>query len=152
VGWLARQGKVLTVSPWVFFALLAALISWLTIAPRLGGLDFMSNLASIFSSNLILVLMILIIASVAQRDIVGKSTGFAAPWLVRLGEVSFAFYLVHATVMYIFIDFFGQKSTGWGNIIWYPLVLGVGVVLAFLLHNWVEKPFETKFRAFSKRY
>ncbi len=70
---------------------------------------------------------------------------------MRLGELSFNFYLVHATVMYIFVGFVGELDVTWANLVWYPVVLGLGLLLALGLHVWIEKPFESRIRRFADR-
>jgi peptidoglycan/LPS O-acetylase OafA/YrhL len=108
-------------------------------------------LSNLFANEATLLLMVVTIACVAQRDIVGKRSAFSSKWLVKLGELSFTFYLVHATVMYVFVALIGQLDVSWQNLVWYPLVLAAGLLVAFALHAWIEKPFEAKFRRLSDK-
>ncbi|MEH0823493.1 MULTISPECIES: acyltransferase family protein [unclassified Micromonospora] len=86
---------------------------------------------------------ILVITAAADADV----RGLPSPWrhrrLVWLGEVSFAFYLVHVLVMVTVLRATGHLGVGlpgW----WGPLAvlgfLAVNLVLAALLHRWVETP------------
>lgn len=152
IGVLAKRGLLLKVNPWIFIGALAIVIAAISFGPSLSFPSHLLALANAFATPIILSLIVLIIAAVGSRDIRSLRTGFKTPWLVKLGEVSFAFYLVHATVMYVFISVFGQQQIGWHNVVWYLPVLIVGVGLAFTLHTWVEKPFEKKFRRLSARF
>ncbi|MBQ0897165.1 acyltransferase [Micromonospora sp. U56] len=86
---------------------------------------------------------ILVITAAADADV----RGLPSPWrhrrMVWLGEVSFAFYLVHVLVMVTVLRATGHLGVGlpgW----WGPLAvlgfLAVNLVLAALLHRWVETP------------
>ncbi|WP_346535215.1 acyltransferase [Micromonospora sp. DPT] len=92
---------------------------------------------------LLSVAYILVITAAADADV----RGLPSPWrhrrLVWLGEVSFAFYLVHVLVMVTVLRATGHLGVGlpgW----WGPLAvlgfLAVNLVLAALLHRWVETP------------
>lgn len=151
LGVMAGRGLLLKSSPWWFLSLLLGFFIFLAFGQSLGIAGPVIDFARLFANEITLVLMVLTIASVAQKDILDKKTSFKSAWLVKLGEVSFAFYLVHATVMYVFVDIFGQLSISWGNIIWYPIVLGAGLLISFGLHLWIEKPFEAKFRLVSNK-
>jgi peptidoglycan/LPS O-acetylase OafA/YrhL len=74
-----------------------------------------------------------------------------APVLVRLGEWSYAFYLVHATVIYALRGVLGQAPVGWGNALYLPPLLAVCVVVAWALHAWVERPAERRMRRWKDR-
>ncbi|MGK5444344.1 acyltransferase family protein [Micromonospora sp. URMC 105] len=86
---------------------------------------------------------ILVITAAADADV----RGLPSPWrhrrLVWLGEVSFAFYLVHVLVIVTVLRATGHLGVGlpgW----WGPLAilgfLAVNLMLAALLHRWVETP------------
>jgi peptidoglycan/LPS O-acetylase OafA/YrhL len=53
--------------------------------------------------------------------------------------------------MYLFVAFIGQLDVSWSNAVWYPIVLAAGMLVAFALHTWIEKPFEAKFRRASDK-
>jgi peptidoglycan/LPS O-acetylase OafA/YrhL len=63
----------------------------------------------------------------------------SAPWLVKLGQASFAFYLVHVIVMRALAWHFGATGA------LAPLALSLG--LAFLLHEGVEIPMRQRLLA-----
>ncbi|MGW1073407.1 acyltransferase family protein [Streptomyces sp. NPDC002537] len=82
----------------------------------------------------------LTIAAAARADVLGEPSPFRNRVNVYLGEVSFAFYLVHEIVIFS-VDYF--LKTHHFTI---PLALHLGLVLAIsflgavLLHEYVEKP------------
>lgn len=65
------------------------------------------------------------------------------PVLVRLGEVSYAFYLVHLAV----IAFFAHVL-GWGSPFAAPLMLTVTLALSFALYHGIEQPLRHRIRTF----
>lgn len=86
---------------------------------------------------------VLVIAAAARADV----RGLASPWrsrpLVWLGEVSFAFYLVHVFVMITVLRLTGDWGVGlagwWGPLAVVGFLL-LNLLLAALLHRWVETP------------
>jgi peptidoglycan/LPS O-acetylase OafA/YrhL len=67
--------------------------------------------------------------------------------LVALGEWSFAFYLIHATLIYAALGVFGLQPIGWINLLWCAGLLAVAIALAACLHLGVERPLESRMRA-----
>ncbi|TKI02349.1 acyltransferase family protein [Martelella alba] len=103
---------------------------------------------SIFNSSLYsyaaftIIPVIMLIASFAMSDILGRSSVVEHPFFSTLGEWSFSFYLIHRLVL-----MFGHRLIGEGS--QYNLTQGVLlIILAFLLSLWgakmlftfVEKP------------
>ncbi|MFN2459228.1 MAG: acyltransferase family protein [Candidatus Velthaea sp.] len=70
------------------------------------------------------------------------SRSLAHPALVRLGEVSFAFYLVHLAIITVV-----SRMLGWDH----PLVLavsfGASLAASFVLYHGVEQPLRVRIRA-----
>jgi len=64
------------------------------------------------------------------------------PWAVRLGEVSFAFYLCQLPV----IDAV-RAALGPAHPLFIPLALGAALALSFALHHGIEQPLRTRIRA-----
>jgi len=151
IGVLARQGKMLKLPTWIPLAALGFLFVFLAFGAQLGIAPGVMALSNLFANEATLLLMVVTIACVAQRDIAGKRSAFNSKWLIKLGELSFTFYLVHATVMYLFVALIGQLEVSWTNVVWYPLVLAAGLLVAYALHTWIEKPFEAKFRRLSDK-
>jgi peptidoglycan/LPS O-acetylase OafA/YrhL len=67
--------------------------------------------------------------------------------LVALGEWSFAFYLIHATLIYAALGVFGLQPIGWINLLWCAGLLALAIALAACLHLGVERPLESRMRA-----
>lgn len=92
----------------------------------------------------------LVICAYAVRELRGiaDGSGRGAPrrWLIALGEWSYAFYLVHATVVYACRAAFGLQPVGWTNLLVYAAVLVPSIVLAWALHAFVERPVEKRLR------
>jgi peptidoglycan/LPS O-acetylase OafA/YrhL len=85
----------------------------------------------------------MLIVAAAQRDLVGRGGWMAAPGLVRLGEWSFAFYLVHRVGIAAVdrtIGFAGRPLPVAVALAW--VALGVAIALAALLYALVERPAE----------
>ena len=89
----------------------------------------------------------LAIIAAAQRTVAGKHSAFASPLQVRLGEWSYAFYLVHASFVYIALRIFGVQPVSWWNLLWFAALLCIALAAAAALHHLVEKPFERRMRA-----
>ncbi|MFI2711400.1 acyltransferase family protein [Micromonospora sp. NPDC018662] len=96
-----------------------------------------------FWAALLAIAYLLVIAAAADADVRGRRTPWRSRPMVWLGEVSFAFYLVHVLVMVTVLRLTGDWGTGlpgWRG----PLaVLGFLVLtlaLAAALHRWVEVP------------
>jgi peptidoglycan/LPS O-acetylase OafA/YrhL len=94
----------------------------------------------------------LLIAAVASRDLTGRWMVLRSRPLVALGKWSYAFYLVHATVLYWLVQHWrpGQKPS-WDN--WHPaaVALGAGLAVAVLLYALVEHPVEKLLRGLLTR-
>jgi mycarose O-acyltransferase len=94
----------------------------------------------------------LLIGAAARQDLDGTTPVWArGRWVIRLGEMSFAFYMVHRIVVV-----FGHLLLGGGS---YSTPVAVGLILLFgavaLLLGWVlmalvERPLMNKFGARSK--
>ncbi|MEH1166241.1 acyltransferase [Micromonospora sp. CPCC 205539] len=94
-------------------------------------------------TTLLAVVYLLVITAAADADVRGLRSPWRSRPLVWLGEVSFAFYLVHVLVMTTVLRWTGDWGTGFGG--WHgpAVVLGfllVTLLLAGLLHRYVETP------------
>uniref|UniRef100_A0AAU3GQT5 Acyltransferase n=1 Tax=Streptomyces sp. NBC_01401 TaxID=2903854 RepID=A0AAU3GQT5_9ACTN len=88
----------------------------------------------------------LVIAAAATADVQGRSTALSGRVMVWLGEVSYAFYIVHFLVVS-----YGPIGTAypeyWGQVWTLPEIVGqvaltfaISLFLAWLLHIFVEEP------------
>ncbi|MGW0213467.1 acyltransferase family protein [Micromonospora chokoriensis] len=94
-------------------------------------------------TTLLAVVYLLVITAAADADVRDKRSPWRSRPLVWLGEVSFAFYLVHVLVMTSVLRWSGDWGTGFTGWRGPAVVLGflaVNLVLAGLLHRYVETP------------
>jgi peptidoglycan/LPS O-acetylase OafA/YrhL len=94
----------------------------------------------------------LLIAAVARADVDGRRTGFGGRKMVWLGEISFAFYMVHKIVMqYLQLLFTGgeeQWGVAWPVTQWLVFAVAcfaVTLVAAAALYRFVEIPALNRF-------
>ncbi|MFG2108975.1 acyltransferase family protein [Micromonospora chersina] len=96
-----------------------------------------------FWAALLAVAYLLVITAAADADVRGRRTPWRSRPMVWLGEVSFAFYLVHVLVMTTVLRLTGDWGTGlrgwWGPLAVLGLLL-LNLLLAAALHHWVEMP------------
>jgi peptidoglycan/LPS O-acetylase OafA/YrhL len=117
-----------------------------TVDTATGWLGPVRDIVRATQTEWMLVLCALLIATVAARDLERGPGWLSSPWMVRLGEASYAFYLVHATVIYGVMAVVGPQPGGWSELLWYPPLLLASLALAFALHLGVEKPLERRMR------
>jgi peptidoglycan/LPS O-acetylase OafA/YrhL len=101
---------------------------------------------------LTIVPFIVLIGAYATRDISGQPTRMGSAIAVRLGEISYAFYLVH----YLVIQLFAHYTRGWRPTL--PeaaaavlALLVVAFAFASALYFLVESPAERRLRPASRR-
>jgi peptidoglycan/LPS O-acetylase OafA/YrhL len=88
----------------------------------------------------------LLIAAVASRDLRGGRSWLRSRPMVTFGHWSYAFYLVHATVLYAGCSLFGLHPWGPRALLLLALTLAVSIALSGLLYRWVEHPLERRLR------
>ncbi|MFE0106549.1 acyltransferase family protein [Streptomyces sp. NPDC059009] len=101
------------------------------------------NVPWLFSLNAATVVpLALLIPAVAADDLRGRPSLFRGRVMVRLGEVSFAFYLVHAVVITEVLELVvrGRELSALQGVGVIVLELSVSLALAWLLNIWVEEP------------
>lgn len=83
----------------------------------------------------------LLVAAGALADTKGRRGVFSRPAAVWLGEVSFAFYLVHYTVLTLVRELLGDRmlSTPAGTALLVAEV-AVSLLISWALYAWVERP------------
>lgn len=141
-----------SVSPNVGILALAGYIVWQVLAKYFEWTDPVTSWARSLTEPIIITLCAFIILASATRDMRGGTYLNSHPTMVKLGAWSFAFYLVHATVMYVFLDVFGHQPSSFTNLIWYIPVFAIAVTLAALLYKFVEHPVERKLRRWGNKH
>jgi peptidoglycan/LPS O-acetylase OafA/YrhL len=88
----------------------------------------------------------LLIFACAEADLDGRRTVLRNPVLIRLGQWSFAFYLVHQLVTRTTEKIANiQQSTAWHAAVLVGSYLA-SIVAAYLVFRFVEHPFERRIR------
>jgi len=88
-----------------------------------------------------------VIAAAAQRDLDGRRSWLRRPTMVRLGHWSYAFYLVHATIVQLLILRLGPRHPGNVNLLWLLAVSVMAVAASAALYHLVEHPLESWLRS-----
>ncbi|MBV7363265.1 acyltransferase [Actinomycetaceae bacterium TAE3-ERU4] len=101
----------------------------------------------------------LAIFALASAELAGRNSFLRSRLLVKAGEWSYAFYLVHATVLYGWRELIGVPrevtirgvyvSSSVMGFVTFCLLFVLCVAAAGALHTWVEKPCEKKIRAWA---
>lgn len=147
IAWAFLKGWRPVVPVAVAWATFVVIIGWLTVSPGLG-LGAVSDLSGIFSGELATVACGVLIVGVAANTLLGRKSWLEHPIMVRLGNWSYAFYLVHATVMYaVMNNIGGARGPGWSNLVWGAGIFAVALALSALIHHWVEVPAERRIRS-----
>lgn len=136
MGWRVRIAPL-----WCYLAG-AAFIAFLVLAPRIAPDHPIVRFVLGSANEWIILICALTIAAVAWRDVRGAFSVLRARVLVVLGEWSYAFYLVHATVIYAVLAVVGVRPASWSNLVWYAALLLVSLPVAAALHYLVERPCE----------
>lgn len=143
VAGIAVVGGWLALTPW-----------WLTSGPGASGAgEPASALARLaapvwFASSMQEVMTVgtaMLVVAVAVRALEGRPTVLERRRAVVLGEWSYAFYLVHATVIYVMLDLVGRQR-GLLGVACGLLALAGSLAAAWALHAWVERPAERRLR------
>ncbi|MFJ4224655.1 acyltransferase family protein [Microbacterium sp. NPDC089695] len=146
LAWAIRLGWRPRVPVWVPVALLAAFLLGLQVLERVPRLEFVLFLATSYVSEIMTALFALLICAFAAADLAGRTRVSRLRPLVALGEWSYAFYLIHATLIYIVLGALGPQH-GWAGVAWILLLLAASIVLAWALHVLVERPVERRLRS-----
>jgi peptidoglycan/LPS O-acetylase OafA/YrhL len=149
LAWAVRKGWRPSAPPWLGYLAVAALATWAVAAlarSRAGTVGPLSAWGLASLNELAVVACAALVVLVATRDLRGGRSLLRARPLVRLGELSYAFYLVHGTVVYLLRDSLGVFPAAWTNVFWYAVALVGSLALAAAVHLLVEKPAERVMR------
>lgn len=141
IGWRPR------VKPILIYLAGAGFLAWVLLSPRLGDTGPIGAFLRATTNEWLIILCVLLIITVAARDVAwGRSILRWKP-LVKLGDWSYSFYLIHATSIYAVKAVVGVQPNSWWNLVWYAGMLVVSIALAAALHYLVEKPCERFIRS-----
>ena len=151
IAWAFVRGWRSRIPVWVAWFTFAVTIAWITVGPS-ANWGVLSILPRVFANEFATVACGLLIAAVASATLRGRRSWLAHPVMTRLGDWSYAFYLVHATVMYAVINVLGgQRGPGWSNLIWGTGIFVVALALAAAIHHLIEAPAERRIRGWKNR-
>lgn len=92
----------------------------------------------------------LVILTAAQHDLDGRPSPLGAPWMVKLGQWSFALYLVHQLVFVFGVPVRSNLGMGARYVVILALsVVAVGVSAA--AYEWFERPIEKRIRSWGSQ-
>ncbi|GAA0930095.1 acyltransferase [Nonomuraea longicatena] len=91
--------------------------------------------------------IILLIPAAATADLEGRRSFLAHPVMVRLGTLSYAFYLLHALAITLIFFFLGPgfQATGLSAAGLFAGSLALSLAAAWVLYELVEKPVQRRF-------
>ncbi|RXR26727.1 acyltransferase [Oerskovia turbata] len=147
LAWAVRHGLRVRLTPWVGYGIVLGFLGWLAYATHLVPNPGTLTTYAIASANeLATIACATAIVLVAGRDLRGGRSLLRSRVLVTLGEWSYAFYLVHATIVYFLRAQLGIFPVGWDNLLWYAITFVPALGAAAALHLLVEKPAERRMR------
>ncbi|GAT72652.1 O-acyltransferase [Microbacterium sp. HM58-2] len=150
LAWSIRLGWRLRISPWISVALLASFVLGLQALKRVPQWGFALDVVAPYTSEIITALFALMICAFAVADLEGTTRFSRSRVVVLLGEWSYAFYLIHGTLIYIVLAHLGPQH-GIVGLLWILTLLATSVLAAWALHALVERPAEKRLRAWQNR-
>lgn len=152
LAWAFRAGWRLRLSVWVPVSLIIGYLVGVGILDRFAVTQPLQGLMAQFASEALLVLFSLLICTAASNDLRGvRSFPFRSRFVVILGEWSYAFYLIHATLIYLMLEIIGHRVSGLTGLLWIAVLLVGAIAAAGALHVWIERPVERALRAWQNR-
>ncbi|MFF4349406.1 acyltransferase family protein [Streptomyces sp. NPDC001530] len=113
------------------------------------GLPVSTQVPYLYSISAVMALpLALTVVAVANADIARRPTLIGRPRAVWLGEISYAFYLVHQSVLVAAGAAFDVNAMTTGTVekwAWFAGLLAVSVAVAALLYSSVERPAMRRF-------
>lgn len=137
---VSRRGALLALGA------VTAFVTWSVLLRRYGWAGPWSVWAQNLELQVLAVLFALTILGIANNDLAQRRSWLRHRVLVTLGTWSFAFYLVHATVMYAVSSAVGLRPMSVKNLLWYPVVFALALAAAWALYRFVEHPVERRLR------
>ncbi|HWV48248.1 MAG TPA: acyltransferase [Microbacterium sp.] len=146
LAWAFRQGWRPRLPVWIPIALLIGYVLAVLLVHRAPETAAVYSTLSGFTAETMVVLFAMLICAFAAADLGGRSRLSRSGPLVALGEWSYAFYLIHATLIYFVLSLIGPQP-GLRGVLWTAVLLGAAILSAWALHVLVERPVESRLRA-----
>lgn len=124
----------------------AALIPWSRAVP-----DSAWHSAYSASHLLSAPLFAALISAAAYYDLRQRKTGLGGTRMIRLGNWSFAWYLLHEIVLRVLLRVTGRPDSSLETAAFWALVLATSLTLAAAAYHWVEHPLERVLRRMGPR-
>lgn len=151
LAWAFRRGWRPRIPVYVAYLLLGLWAVTLLVLPHLEPFAPIAAAIRPFSLEGTAIVCGLLILTSAAREMRGTKGWAGARPIVVLGEWSYAFYLIHATILYTALSLFGYQRGGWTAVGWLLGTLTLSILAAAALHMWVERPLESRMRAWDDR-
>ena len=151
LAWAMRKGWRPRLHPLVPTALIGLWLVALVLLRRYPESAGVYGAVGPYTNEIITVLCALLIISAASADLRGRSRLMRARPFVLLGEWSYAFYLIHATIIYAALKIFGYQRDVWASLLWFVVLLALSIAAAWALHVFIERPVEKALRTWQNR-
>lgn len=147
LAWAFRRGWRPRIPLWVPVLLISGWLAALALLPLAPETAPVYGAVAPYVSEVTAALCAMLIVSTAAADLAGRTRIARARPIVVLGEWSYAFYLIHATLIYGARELFGYQPGGWTGVVWFAALLVASLAAAAGLHIWIERPAERRLRA-----
>lgn len=146
IAWAFRHGWRPRIPIWLPLVILTGWIAMLIVTDRIPAADGYYAMVGPYTNEAVTIGCALLIIATASAELHGRTRILSAPVFVRLGEWSYAFYLIHATLIYSALNVFGRQPGGWSAVLWFTLLLAASIAAAWALHVYIERPVERRMR------
>ncbi|MEU1884063.1 acyltransferase [Micromonospora sp. WMMD987] len=127
---------------------------WWAVVAFLAGYAAASVLPTGFAMvSATIVPLAFLIPAVAARDIAGRPSFLGGRVMVWLGDISFAFYMLHELVLYNMYPVYGPdfRPNGWQSLGLLTFGLSATILLSWALFRLVERPMQRRFSVSRRR-
>jgi peptidoglycan/LPS O-acetylase OafA/YrhL len=88
-----------------------------------------------------------LIAAAARSDLKGQASVLRHPFLIRLGDASFALYMTHYLLLSAWVGFVGEPPSLMLGVAEVVCLSAVAVLISLAAYKWLEHPAEKALRA-----
>lgn len=146
IAWALRTGWRFRVPLIAWYVAGGLALLGIGVAPAVAHEHWFAGLLTQFNSEVTIALFAITLAVMASHELNGGRSVLRSRVMVSLGDMSYAFYLVHATLIYAVLAVFGPQGAGWSNLGWWAALTAASVGTAAMLHYGVERPIERRLR------
>lgn len=151
LAWAVRCGWRPTLPSWFGVGAMVASVLVVCAALWLSPISAVARVVAAFGNEIVTIGCAVAVLAIAVKTLRGARSLLAHPVAVKLGEWSFTFYLVHATIIYTVLSVLGPRPESWLNLLWFAALFVPSLIAAALLHRWVERPIEKRMRRWKDR-